>query len=180
VPVVVFGGLSLAAVFRAVDRTAGAFARRGELVGRKARAVLRRLARLEAQARRGRVDPGRTFALRRALASTADPEIAPWFPADVRGRAELLLAREIAAAGGPAWPARAAARREVRALLTSAIQHLDDATPARADLAALARAPARRAERGRFAAAPEELAEEDAAASAEAAGERKGLSAIRG
>jgi hypothetical protein len=140
-PVVVFGGLSLAAVFRAKDGAMGAFVRPGEVVGRKARAVLRRLARLEVHARRGLVDPGRISALRSALASASDPEIAPWIPGDVCGRAELLLAREIAATSGPAWRARAAARLDVRALLAAAAEHLDDDTPARADLAAMEQPP---------------------------------------
>jgi hypothetical protein len=156
VPVVVFGGLSLAVVFSAVDRlghgrgrrstqsSTGALVVRGEVVGRKARDVLRRLARIEAHARRRRPDPGRASALRLALTATADPDILPWIPADVRGRAELLLAREIAATGGPSWQARSGARREVRALLTAAAAHLDDGSPARADLAVLGTPPARR------------------------------------
>jgi hypothetical protein len=143
-PVVVFGGLSLAAVFRATDRAVGAFVRPGEVVGKKARAILRRLGRLEVHAYRGCVDPGRVSALRRALAAAVDPEVASWIPADVRGRAELLLAREIAATSGPAWTARAlrreGARLEVLSLLAAAAAHLDDDTPARADLAALGRA----------------------------------------
>jgi len=167
VPVVVFGGLSLAAVFSAVDRlghrggsrspqsSTGALVVRGELVSRRARAVLRRLARIEAQARRGRADPSRAAALRRALAAAAAADIVPWIPADVRGRAELLLAREIAATGGCSWRARTAARGEVRALLAAAAEHLDDGAPARADLAALGDTPARRA--GRRLAAVAEL-----------------------
>jgi hypothetical protein len=140
VPVVVFGGLSLAAVFRASDRGARASARSGEVVGKKAGAVLRRLGRLEVHARSGRADPGRISALRRALATASDDaEISPWIPADVRGRAELLLAREIAASGGPSWPRRATSRREVRALLEAATRHLDEDAPARADLDVLDR-----------------------------------------
>ncbi len=168
VPVVAFGGLSLAVVLSAVDRmgqgrgrrsaqsAAGALVVRGEVVGRKARDLLRLLARIETHARRRRPDPGRASALRRALATAAGPDIVPWIPADVRGRAELLLAREIAATGGPSWQARRGARREVRALLAAAAEHLDDGAPARADLAALGGSPALRVAR------VEDLADEGA------------------
>ena len=143
VPVVVFGGISLAAVFRAIDRTGFTLVRRGEIVGRKARAVLHRLARLEAIARRGRVDLARASALHRALAAASDPEIAPWIPADVRGRAELLLARVIVVTSGPVAARGRRGVGEVRALLERAAEHLDDAAPARADLAEIARIPER-------------------------------------
>lgn len=140
---VVIGGGSLAAVLCAVDRTAGALSFRGDLVGRKARGVLRRMARLAVVARRGDDARGRATALRRALAASSDPELLPWIPADVRGRAELLLARLVAASGGVAWPVAASSRREVRALLAAAAAHLDDAAPAEADLAVVDRVPLR-------------------------------------
>ncbi len=148
------GGVSLAAVLCAVDRTAGVLTCRGDLVGRKARGVLRRMARLAVITRRGRFEPGHAAALRRALAAAADPELLPWIPGDVRGRAELLLARLVAAGGGASWPAAVPSRREVRVLLTSAAAHLDDTAPAEADLAVMDRVPQRLARRF-----PEELTE---------------------
>ncbi len=154
VPVVVFGGVSLAAVLRAADRTGRVHVQRAEVVGRNARRVLRRLARLEQQARSGHVDPGRASALRSALATAVDPEIAPWIPADVRGRAELLLARVLLASTRPSRLAQSMALHEARGLLLRAAQALDDAAPACADLAAVSRAPARR--RARIATPAEE------------------------
>ena len=141
------GGVSLAAVLCAVDRTAGVLTCRGDLVGRKARGVLRRMARLAVISRRGPVEPGRAAALRRALAAASDPELLPWIPGDVRGRAELLLARLVAAGGGASWPAMPPSRREVRVLLASAAAHLDDAAPAEADLAVVDCVPQRLARR---------------------------------
>jgi hypothetical protein len=137
VPLVVFAGLSLAAVFRALDRTGSMVVQRGEVIGKRAGSILRSLAGLEAHAHRAVIDPRSIRWLRRVLAAAADPEIAPWIPRDVVGRAELLLAREIAAFQGTAFAGRAGARGEVAALLAAATQHLDDASPARADLAAL-------------------------------------------
>jgi hypothetical protein len=109
VPLVVFAGFSLAAVLRAVDRSGPPVVRRGDVIGRRAGSILRSLAGLEAHAHRASVDPRSIRWLRRVLAATTDPEIAPWIPADVRGRAELLLAREIAAYQGAAFAARPAA-----------------------------------------------------------------------
>jgi hypothetical protein len=146
---VVSGGISLAAVLRAFDRTAGALTRPGDVVGRRAAALLRRMMRIAALVRHGRVSPGRAAALRRAIAAAADPDLDAWIPRDVVGRAELLLARLLAAAAGPGLFSESA-RREVHWLLEAAARDLDDAAPAEADLAALARAPFRRP-RARFA-----------------------------
>jgi len=145
VPVVVFAGVSLAAVLRAADRTARVRIQRAEVVARSVRRVLRRLTRLEQQARRGHVDPGRASALRNALAAAGDPEIAPWIPADVRGRAELLLARVLLTSTRPSRLAQSMALHEARGLLLRAAGSLEDAAPACADLAAITRAPGRRA-----------------------------------
>jgi hypothetical protein len=139
---ILLGGASLAAVLSALDRTVGTISRRGDLVGRRAGGVLRRFARLAAVIRRGGVNPGRAAALRRALAAGSDPDLLPWIPADVRGRAALLLARVVAVTSGPAWPALSAGR-EVRALLTTAASQLDAPGPAQADLAAMNRVPMR-------------------------------------
>jgi hypothetical protein len=109
---------------------------RSTVVCARARPVLRRLIRLAALLRRGRLARDHEGALRRALAAAGEPDLAPWIPADVRGRAQLLLARAVAAAQ-PTLPAQA--RREVRSLLTAAASHLDDAAPAVADLAAVDR-----------------------------------------
>lgn len=132
------GGLSLATVLRAFDRHAVQPTRRGAEVGRAARAVLDRMARVADEARRGPALAEHVAALRGAIARAEDPELVPWIPRDVRGRAELLLARVVAATTGPAWSSYEAPRREVRALLVAATWHLDDATPAQADLAAMA------------------------------------------
>jgi len=140
-PMIALGGLSLAAVLRSVDRASPVLVRRGDIVGRRARGVLVSLAGLEAHAHRAFVDPRSIHWLRRVLVAAADPEIAPWIPIDVRGRAELLLAREIAVYQGTAFTHRAAARGEVATLLVAASEHLDDASPARADLAALEAGP---------------------------------------
>ncbi len=133
------GGVSLAAVLRAVDRTAGALTQPGDVVGRRATSLLRRMKRIAALVRRGRVSPGRAAALRRAIASSADPDLDAWIPRDVIGRAELLLARLVAATAGPG-PFSPSTRREVHALLEAAAIDLDDAGPAEEDLAALGRA----------------------------------------
>jgi hypothetical protein len=153
-----FGGLSLAAVLRASDREGTRLTRPGKVVSRSARRVLQRLTKLAWQASRSpeRFGPRRIGALERTLAAAADPELERWIPADVRGRAELLLARAGAAAGGPGWADDEARRRRARELLTSAAGRLLEPAPAEADLAALDRAHrgGRAAPRARFAAAP--------------------------
>jgi hypothetical protein len=132
---VLFGGASLGAVFGSRDHLAVRSVRSHVVCGR-ARPVLRRMIRLAALIRRGRLARDHAGALRRALTAAADPDLAPWIPADVRGRAQLLLARVVAAAQ-PSLPPHA--RREVRTLLTAAAAHLEDAAPAVADLAAVDR-----------------------------------------
>jgi hypothetical protein len=136
---VLFGGASLGAVLGSRDHLAVPSVR-GDLVCARARPVLRRMVRLAALIRRGRLARDHAGALRRALAASADPDLAAWIPADVRGRAQLLLAR-LVAAGQPSLPAHA--HREVRTLLTAAASHLDDAAPAVADLATVDRHPGR-------------------------------------
>ncbi len=123
----------------AAARTAGALTQPGDVVGRRATSLLRRMKRIAALVRRGRVSPGRAAALRRAIASSADPDLDAWIPRDVIGRAELLLARLVAATAGPG-PFSPSTRREVHALLEAAAIDLDDAGPAEEDLAALGRA----------------------------------------
>lgn len=152
---IVIGGASLAAVLSALDRDVSAATRRGEVVGREATLILRRLTRIALLVRRGRMVPGGEGALRRAIAQAADPDVARWIPRDVRGRAELLLARTIAATGGRRITP--AARAEVRDLLRAAAEHLDQPAPAEADLAVLDRASLRVAEPRRFAEEPAEL-----------------------
>jgi hypothetical protein len=140
---VVAGGLSLATIFRAMDRAVGQLTRPGEIIGRGARRILRRIARLAAHAERAPDEfrARRVAALQRALLSAAEPEIARWIPAEVRGRGELVLARAETRLGGPGWAGDEALRRRVRALLVSAAGRLTDPAPAEADLAALDRAP---------------------------------------
>jgi hypothetical protein len=138
---IVIGGASLAAVLAALDRRPMTSTRPGDRVGAEAQAILRRLSRLALLLGRGRKVPGTTLALRRAIAAASDPDVARWIPVDLRGRAELLLARALVAdAGSRLAPA---ARRDVRELLSSAAEHLDRPEPARADLDALDRVPAR-------------------------------------
>jgi hypothetical protein len=153
VPLVVLAGVSLAAILRALDRAGGGVVRPGDVIGARAASVLRSLAGLEEHAHRALVDPRSIHWLRRVLVAAEDPEIAPWIPADVRGRAELLLAREIAAYRRAAFAGRIAGRGEITALLAAASEHLDDASPARADLAAIASdsRPASRKRRAPFA-----------------------------
>lgn len=140
----VSGGLSLAAVFRATDRaSAPRLTRSGEEIGRGARLILRRMARLATQAERSpdAFGPRRVAALRRALLAADEPEISPWIPADVRGRGELLLARAETRLSGPSWAREEARRRHIRELLLTAKESLADPGPAEADLAAIDHAP---------------------------------------
>ncbi len=156
----IFGGMSLAAVLRASDRDGARLTRPGKVVSRSAGRLLQRLAKLAWQAARSpeRFGPRRIGALERTLAAVVDPELERWIPTDVRGRAELLLARAGAAAGGPSWADDPAMRKRTCALLESAAGHLLDPAPAEADLAALDRAHhgARVAPRGRIAPGPAE------------------------
>lgn len=140
VALVIAGGLSLAAVLHAIDAPRERLTVRGAVVGRAARRALRRALRLARHAARApeRFGPRRVTALRRTLAMLADPLIADWIPADVRGRAELLLARAIAASVGARWARDAGVRAEVRGLLLAAADHLSEPTPARLDLLVLA------------------------------------------
>jgi hypothetical protein len=139
----VLGGLSLAAVLRASDREGARLTRPGKVVSRAAQRVLQRLSKLGWQAARSpeRFGHRRIGALERTLAAAADPELARWIPADVLGRAELLLARARAAAGGPSWAEDGTERARARALLLAAASRLVDPDPAEADLAALEHAP---------------------------------------
>jgi hypothetical protein len=143
VAAVIVGGLSLAAVFRAMDRTARQLTRPGEVVGRGARRVLRRFAWLSERAERApdQLDARFGAALRWALSAAAEPEIARWIPADVRGRGELLLARVETRRSGPGWARDEEQRARIRELLIAARGRLADPRPAEADLAALDQAP---------------------------------------
>jgi len=143
VALVLAGGLSLALLLRAMDRAAGTPLLRGELVGRAARRTLARVARLAVKAERApdRFGARRIRALSGSLSAARDADVAPWIPADVRGRAELLLARAIAAQAGPRWSEQPPSRARVEDLLRSAADHLLDPAPARADLDALAARP---------------------------------------
>ncbi|WP_437897572.1 hypothetical protein [Sorangium sp. So ce124] len=140
VALVIAGGVSLAAVLRAIDAPRERLTVHGAVVGRAARRALRRAWRLARHAARApeRFGPRRVTALRKTLSMLADPLIADWIPADVRGRAELLLARAIAASVGARWAREASVRTEVRALLLAAADHLIEPTPARLDLLVLA------------------------------------------
>ncbi|WP_437600416.1 hypothetical protein [Sorangium sp. So ce590] len=140
VALVIAGGLSLAAVLRALDAPRERLTVRGAVVGTAARRALRGALRLAHHAARApeRFGPRRITALRRTLSTLADPLIADWIPADVRGRAELLLARAIAASAGARWTRDAIVRTEVRTLLLAAADHLIEPTPARLDLLVLA------------------------------------------
>ena len=138
---IVLGGASLAAVLAALDRGSVPISRRGDVVGAEAQAILRRMTRLALLLRRGRMVHGTAGALRRAIDAAADPELARWISCDLRGRAELLLARALAATSRRRISP--AARRDIRELLGAAAEHLDQPGPAHADLAALDRAPRR-------------------------------------
>jgi hypothetical protein len=136
---VLFGGLSLATVLRAVDRRAGHLTTSAHVVGGRARGVIVSLARLGASARANpsRFGGRRVGALTSALDAARDPEIARWIPADLRGRGELLLARALPVGEGAGWSSNHAVRERVRMLLEDAARHLDDPAPAEADLALL-------------------------------------------
>jgi hypothetical protein len=140
---IILGGSSLAAVMLGLDRNKRPLTRSGEEVRRDARGVLDRLIDLAERAERTPHDltTPDLAKLALALASAETLERAPWIPDDVRGRAELLLARTIAALAGHAWAADDARRDRVRALLTSASAKLTVPAPARDDLAALDGAP---------------------------------------
>ncbi|WP_437654214.1 hypothetical protein [Sorangium sp. So ce1182] len=140
VALVIAGGLSLATVLRALDTPRERLTLRGAVVGRAARRALRRALRLARHAARApeQFGPRRVTALRKTLFMLADPLIADWIPADVRGRAELLLARAIAASAGARWARDPSVHGEVRGLLLAAADHLIEPTPARLDLLVLA------------------------------------------
>ena len=140
---IILGGGSLAAVMLGLDRNKRPLTRSGEEVRRDARGVLDRFLDVAERAERTphELTTPDLVKLARALASADTLERAPWISDDVRGRAELLLARSIAALAGHAWAANDARRDHVRALLTSAAAKLADPAPARADLAALDGAP---------------------------------------
>jgi hypothetical protein len=141
---VLLAGTCLATVMTAFDRGARQPTRPGEAVGRAARRVVERLSRIAAQAEAEpeRFGARRVAALRRALVTASDPDLLPWIPADVRGRAELLLARAIAAQAGPRWASDPVAHAEVASLLARAAANLEDPRAAEADRRALAAAPA--------------------------------------
>ncbi|MDI1436263.1 hypothetical protein [Polyangium sorediatum] len=140
---VIVAGACLAAVLLALDRARPLPTCEAEPVGHAARLVAQRLARLATCATEdaARFGPRRIDALRRALAAAADPALATWIPDDVRGRAELLLARAIVAHARPGWTRDAAVRAEVRGLLVRATTHLDEPAVAAADLVRLDAAP---------------------------------------
>ncbi|MRG97599.1 hypothetical protein [Polyangium spumosum] len=180
VATVIAAGACLAAVLRALDRARPLPTCEGEPVGHAARLVAQRLARLSTCATEdaARFGPRRINALRRALAAAAEPALATWIPDDVRGRAELLLARAIVAQARPGWTRDAALRAEVRSLLVRATKHLDEPSVAEADLVALdaaplppkdeatgarGREPLRRRSRQRFASEPRGVVDEGAA-----------------
>jgi hypothetical protein len=143
--VVVVGGLSLAMVLRAADGSSPRRAVPGEVIGRAARGVVARLARLGEAAERApeRFTGRRIGALRRAVRAASAPEVARWIPEDVIGRAELMLARALATCSVPGWrrgpgdPTTGMITEEVRTLLSSAADHLAEPGPAMADLAEL-------------------------------------------
>lgn len=140
----VAGGASLATVMRVTDRATLFGTRRGEEIGRAARKVVVRLARLASMARRTPNDFGsrRVRALRRTLAAASHPDVARWIPSDLRGRAELLLARSLARQAGPRWASNAKTAHEVRELLLDAAHHMASPAPAENDLDAIARSSA--------------------------------------
>ena len=140
---VIATGACLAAVLQALDQARPLPTCEAEPVGHAARLVAQRLARLSTCAAEdaARFGPRRINALRRALAAAADPTLLSWIPDDVRGRAELLLARAIVAQARPGWTRDAAVRAEVRSLLVRATEHLDEPGDAEADLVKLDAAP---------------------------------------
>jgi len=142
--IVIVGGASLAAVLHATDRAALPTTHSAEIMGQRVRRILRNMARLSCDVACSPSDlgPRRVTALKRLLTALHDPEIERWIPIDVRGRAELLLARACAREGGPAWAKNVKLRSEVRALLSAATRHLADPSAAESDLAALDHAAA--------------------------------------
>jgi hypothetical protein len=140
VALVIAGGCSLAAVLRAIDSPRERLTLRGDEVGTATRRALRRALRLARSAARSpeRFGPGRIAALRETLEMLGAPLVADWIPADVRGRAELLLARAVAANAGARWTRDPRVRAEVRSLLLSAAEHLVEPAPALSDLLLLA------------------------------------------
>ncbi len=140
---VIVGGGSLAAVLHALDQNTRPLTRAGETVRRSALRILDRLLVIADRATRSPGDlPLREVEnLHRALASAEAPDLATWIPEDVRGRAELLLARTLASRAGHAWASDEACRERVRALLVAAASRLADPAPARHDLDALDAAP---------------------------------------
>ena len=143
VAAVIVGGGSLAAILHALDQNTRPLTRSGEAVRRDAHRILDRFLGVANRTARSPTQVLRrdTETLRRALASAEAPDLAPWIPDDVRGRAELLLARALAARAGPTWASDDALRAHVRARLLAAASHLLDPAPARRDLAALDAAP---------------------------------------
>jgi hypothetical protein len=141
---VIAGGMSLAAILRAIDRRDPLSTESGVVVGRAARRAVRRLARLARAARTSPATFGsrRIAALRRSLHAARSPEIARWVPADLRGRGALLLARAIAAEAPGRWMGNASQRNEISTLLTRATEDLSDPRPAANDFAVLKRRPA--------------------------------------
>ncbi len=150
---VVAGGFFLALVMRAFDRVGSRATVAGEVVGRAARRITGRLARLGEEAERApeRFGGRRVRSLERTLAAARDPEVAAWIPPDVLGRSELLLARAVAARGGPAWTEDRRRAAEVRRLLEVAATHLEDPEPAIEDLGELEEASASPSRRGQSA-----------------------------
>jgi hypothetical protein len=166
--VVIVAGASLAAVITALDRVRAPVTYEGEVVGRAARRIVRRIARIAALAENdgAHLGPRHVAALRRALSAAADPALSSWIPEDVRGRTELLLARAIAREAGTHFPRDAAVAAEVRSLLVRAADHLEDPRGARLDVAALDASPvkARASQKPRrFAPLPLAAEDEDAA-----------------
>jgi hypothetical protein len=120
-------------------RSAGTMVLRGEVVGRAARRTLGRIARLANLAEKSphQFGPRRVAALRRAIAAVRDPDVSPWIPSDLLGRAELLLARAVALQAGQRWVRDPQRRADVGDLLRRAARHLDDPRSADADLDAM-------------------------------------------
>jgi hypothetical protein len=147
---VLAGGASLALLLRAMDRVTGKPVLRADVVGRNARRTVARISRLALRAEQSPYDFGarRVLALRRAIAATRDPDVAPWVGRDLLGRAELLLARALALHSGPRWIDDPARHADVCDLLRRAMDHLSDPAPAMGDLesvpARVARATPRR------------------------------------
>jgi hypothetical protein len=157
---VVLGGGSLALVLRALDEAPSRRTRPGDAVGRSTSEALERLARI---GRCAEVDPEgfgphRVRALERAIARAREDDVAPWIPAEVLGRAELLFARATARCDVDRT-------RDVSQALRAACEHLRDPRPAVADLELVQTTLPRRAAK-RFA-GPEEPRECDEASDEE-------------